>query len=40
MEMINELSAIEIQRKGLEALKKELGNDGAAQFMKLFYIGS
>lgn len=40
MEAIKELSAIELQRKGIEVLVKDLGMAGAMQFLKLYDKGA
>ncbi|HPI20066.1 MAG TPA: hypothetical protein PKY56_06810 [Candidatus Kapabacteria bacterium] len=40
METLKELTPIELQKKGLEALTKDLGISGAVQFIKLYAQGS
>jgi len=40
METLKKLTPIELQKKGLEALTKDLGISGAIQFIKLFDKGS
>ena len=40
MQNIEELNTIELLRKGIEALTKDLGIAGAIQFLKLFDRGS
>jgi len=40
METTKELTPIELQKKGLEALTKDLGISGAIQFLKLYDKGS